>query len=198
MTLMSTPATAGTPVSAWLLPTANKTRPRFEKVVMQAADDGQPRARSLRVLGTVARRALVNEIEAKLRMVMSETVADLVVGGWRAHTTIKQAVRKSRGEPGVDQLVPLRNHTITADRQHDLDVEVDGVRVMTLSTRLVVRLQLYDAVAVVLDGRLAAVRSGQARATGAVTIEGVEVAQRTLTFPLTAEFVVHRPRDLSS
>jgi hypothetical protein len=68
---------------------------------------------------------------------------------------------------------------------------------MTLSARLIVRLQLYDAVAVVRDGYLVAVRSGQAGVTGSVTAEGVEIAQRTLTFPLTVELALHRPRDLS-
>ena len=197
MTPASTPATAGTAVSGWLLPTSDDAWIRLEKVVTQAADDQQRRAGPLRTLGAVARRALVEEIESKLPMIMSETLADLVVGGWRTHAAVAQAVRKSRNEPGVDQVVPLRNHTITANRRHDLDVEVDGVRVMTLSAGLIVRLQLYDAVAVVRDGHLVAVRSGQANATGTVTVEGVEVAHRTLTFPLTAELTLRRPRDVS-
>ena len=74
--------------------------------------------------------------------------ADLVIGGWRAHAAIVEAIRKSRDEPGVDQVVPLRDHTITANRGHDLDVEVDGFQVLTLSAELVVKLQLFDAVAV--------------------------------------------------
>jgi hypothetical protein len=197
MTPVRAPATAGTPVSDWLLPTPDEARIRLDSVVMQAAD-GEERARPLRMLGAVARRALIEEIEAKLRMVMSETLADLVLGGWRSHAAIVHAVRKSRSEPGVDQVVPLRNHTITADRHHHLAVEVDGVQVMTLSTRLVVRLQLYDAVAVVRDGYLVAVRSGQASANGTLTVEGVEVVQRTFTFPLTAQLTLHRPRDVSS
>lgn len=69
---------------------------------------------------------------------------------------------------------------------------------MALSAQLVVRLQLYDAVAVVRDGQLVAVRSGQAKADGTVTVDGVQVAQRTLTFPLTAELALHAPRDVWS
>jgi hypothetical protein len=127
-------------------------------------------------------------------MVMSETLVDLIVGGWRAYAAITEAMRKSRSQPGVDQIVALRSHTITAQRHHDLDIEVDSVAVMTLSTQLVVRLQLYDALAIVRDEQLVAVRSGQAKADGTVTVEGVEVAQRTLTFPLTAELALHSPR----
>ena len=175
MTLASTPVTAGTPVAGWLLPTPGDARIRLERVVMQANATDERRARPLRTLGAVARRALIEEIEAKLRMVMGETLVDLIIGGWRAYAAVTQAIRKSRSQPGVDQVVPLRNHTIKAARQHSLDVEVDSFPVMTLSVQLVVRVQLYDAVAVVRDGQLVAVRSGQAKADGTVTVDGVEI-----------------------
>ena len=194
MTLASTPATAGTPVADWLLPTPTETRIKLETVVVQTKATDEARARPLRTLSAVARRALIEEIEAKLRMVMGETLAELVVGGWRAYTAITQAISRSRSQPGVDQVVSLRQHTITAQSQHNLDIELDSVQVMTLSAQLVVRLQLYDAVAVVRDGQLVAARSGQAKADGTVTVDGVQVAQRTLTFPLTAELALHSPR----
>jgi hypothetical protein len=197
MTSVTTPitartpvATAGTPISEWLLPTSGDARIRLEKIVMQATAAGERRARPLRTLGAIARRALIEEIEAKLRMVLSETLVDLVVGGWRTYAAVMQAIRKSRGQPGVDQIVPLRNHTIKAARQNSLDIEVDNLRVMTLSSQLLVSVQLYDAVAVVRDGQLVAVRSGQAKADGTVTVEGVEIGRKMLTFPLTAELAL--------
>lgn len=188
-------ATAGTPIADWLLPTSGDARIRLEKIVMQATAARERPARPLRTLGAIARRALIEEIEAKLRMVLSETLVDLILGGWRAYGAVQQAIGKSRSQPGVDQIVPLRNHTIKAARQHSLDVEVDGCRVMTLSVQLVVHIQLYDAVAVVTDGQLVAVRSGQAEADGTVTVEGVQVAQRMLIFPITAELALHSSRD---
>jgi hypothetical protein len=190
-------AASGTPMWSWLLPTTEETRIRLDPVVSRAAQADDQRVRPLRRFGAVARRALVEEIEARVRMILGETLADLVLDGWRTHAAIQQAVVKSRAEPGVDQVVPLREHSISADRSHDLDVAVDGVRVLTLSVQLVVRLELYDAVAVVRDGRLLAVRSGQANANGAVTVEGVSVAQRRVTFPLSAELVIREPRDVS-
>jgi hypothetical protein len=128
-------------------------------------------------------------------MVLSDSLVDVMVGGWRAHAAIAQAVRKSRSQPDVDQVVPLRNHTITAHRQHNLDIEVDSVAVMTLCAELVMAVQLYDAVAIVRDGHLIAVRSGTAKAHGRVTVDRVAVVQRTVNFPLTAELGLHSPRD---
>jgi len=186
-------ATPEVPVASWLLPTPGETRIRLENVVTRANATDEPRARPLRTLGTVARRALAQEIEAKLRAVMSDTLADVIVGGWRAYRAVEQAIRNSHSQPGADLVVPLRNHTIKAVRQHSIDIVVDGFRVMTLAVELDLRVQLFDAVAVVRDGHLAAVRSGQATATGTVTVEGVVVAHRTLTFPLTAELTLRAP-----
>jgi hypothetical protein len=189
----STPVIANTPIASWLLPTSGDARIHLERLVTQAGATHVRRTRPLQTLGAVARRALVDEIEAKLRMVLGETLVDLIAGGWRAYGAVTQAIQQSRNQLGVDHIVPLRNHTITAARQHNLDVEVDRFPVMTLSVQLTVRVQLYDAVAVVRDGYLVAIRSGRPTASGTVTVEGVTVAQRAFTFPLAAELALRSP-----
>src|SRR5262245_7915323 len=198
MTSVSAPATGGTAVSSWLLPATDGAQARLEKAVIAAADRQEERSGPVRLLGAVARRALVEEIETKLRMVLSDTLADLVIGGWQVHAAIAEAIRKSRDEPGVDQVVPLRNHTITANRGHDLAVEVAGFQVLTLSVELVVKLQLYDAVAVVRDGHLVPFRSGHANSRGTLPVAGVDIAKETLICPLTAELVLPGAQDQSS
>lgn len=195
MTVVSVPSTedrvtADTEVGNWLLPESGDARVRLEPVVTQAKIADEPRARPLRTLGVVARQALAQEIEAKLRMILGETIADLVVGGWRDYSAVTQAISKSRSQPGVDQIVPLREHTISAARQYTLDVEVDGFPVMTLVAELRVRVRMFGAVAVARDGLLVRVRSGQAGADGNVAVEGVEIAQRTVTVPLVAELAM--------
>jgi hypothetical protein len=186
-----------TTLASWLLPGSRETRLRLDTVVTEAAEQEEIAARRLRVLGAVAKKALVEEIEAKLRTLLSDTLADLVIGGWRAYGAIRAAIRKSHDQPGVDQVVPLHNHRIQAEREHDLDVAIDGFHVMTLTARLEATLQIYDAVAVIRDGHLLAVRSGQAHATGLLDVGGAEVARRTLRFPLTAELTLHRPINMS-
>jgi hypothetical protein len=171
------------------------TRVRLEKVVAHKAVGAEERARPLQTLGVVARRALIEEIEAKLRIVLSEAVVDLIVGGWRSYGAVKQAITTSLHQPGVDQIVQLCNHSITASQEHNLDVEVDGFQVMTLCVELTMRIQLYDVVAVVRDGHVRAVRSGQAGVDGILTVASVPVAHRTWTFPFTAELALHTSRN---
>jgi hypothetical protein len=190
MTLTSTHAAADNPVADWLLPTRGETRLRLERVVMQTKATDARRARPLRALGDAARRALLDEVETKLRTVLGETLVGLILGGWRKHAAIEAARRKSLSERGIDQIVSLCNHSVTARREHSVDIAIDSVRVMTLSTHLLVRTQLCDATAAVRDGHVVAIRSGNAKADGTVTVDGVQVAQRSLTFPLTVDLAL--------
>jgi hypothetical protein len=198
MTLTSAQATATTAVGEWLLPPSTEVRRQIEEVVRHATPVDQKRARPLRMLNGVARQALSEEIEAKLRMVMSETLVDLILGGWRSYAAVTQAMWRSRNQPGVELIVALRSHTISAERQHDLDIEVDSMRVMTLSTRLAMQIGVNGAVAVVRDGKLIAIRSGQAEADGKVKLEGLQIAHTRRAFPLTAHLAVHSLRPGSS
>ena len=191
MTLTSAPPTAITSVGSWLLPPSTELRRQLKQVVQHASTADQRRARPLRRLNDVARTALSEEIEAKLRMVMSETLVDLILGGWRSYAAVTQAMWRSRNQPGIELIVAMRSHTISAEQQHDLDIEVDSVRVMTLSTRLAMHIRVNGAVAVVKDGRLLAIRSGHAEADGKVTLEGVQIAHTRRAFPLTTHLALH-------
>jgi hypothetical protein len=194
MTLTSTHAAADNPVADWLLPTRGETRLRLERVVMQTKATDARRGRPLRALGDAARRALLDEVETKLRTVLGETLVGVILNGWRKHAAIEAARRKSLSERGIDQIVSLCNHSVTARREHSLDIAIDSVRVMTLSTHLLMRAQLCDATAVVRDGHVVMIRSGNAKADGTVTVDGVQVAQRSLTFPLTADLALRSTR----
>ena len=57
-----------TTLASWLLPGSRETRLRLDTVVTEAAEHDEIAARRLRILGAVAKNALVEEIEAKLRM----------------------------------------------------------------------------------------------------------------------------------
>ena len=188
MTTLPTTDTVGT----WLLPTAGDAKVRIEKVVAQKAASDAPRVSPLRTLGAIARRALSEEIEVKLRAALNETLADLVIGGWHSYSAVAQAIRTSVSQPTVELVVPLRSHTVTANRQHQLNIEVDRLPVLTLDADLVVNMNLDKAVAVVTEGRIVGIRSGEASADGTVTVEGVEVSRKAVVFPLTAELDIHR------
>ncbi|MFV8166539.1 hypothetical protein ACNQVK_31305 [Mycobacterium sp. 134] len=181
-----------TSVGNWMLPESRQTQARIEHAVTQTTANTQS-ARPLQSLGVVARRALAAEIEASLRAALSETMADLILEGWHAYGAITTAIKKSHVQPRVKQIVPLHTHVITADREHTLDIEVDSFPVMSLAAKAALRLQLFAAVAVVIDGHIVAIQSGQATANGAVSVNGVEISRKTLAFPLQVELGWRRP-----
>lgn len=194
MTHTVTPTAAHTPVAEWLLPTSTETRLRLENVMRQPKSTGANGARPLRTLTDVARRVLLEEIETKLRMVLGETLVDLVIAGWRKHAAVNAALQKSRGEPGVDQIVSLAKHTVTTRHDNSVDIEMDHVRVMTLAVEMAMAAQLCDVVAVARDGRIVAIRCGNAKADGSVTVDDVQIGHRTMTFPITAELTLRGDR----
>jgi len=128
-----------------------------------------------------------DEVEAKLRLVTSETIADVILAGWRVHAAVASAMQKSGRQPSVNQIVPLRDHSIKVVREHRFVIEVDDVAVMTPAIEVTVALHVYDAVAVVADGHLVAARSGRASADGRLHAAGAEIARRTSTFLLASE-----------
>lgn len=186
---------ADTSVGNWMLPESHQTQASIDSAVTQVVANRES-ARPLRNLGVVARHALAAEIEASLRAVLSETMADLILEGWHTYGAIATAIRKSHTQPRVKQIVPLHTHVISADREHTLDVEVDSFPVMSLAAKAAVRLQLFAAVAVVVDGHVVAIQSGQATAGGTVSVNGVEISRKTLAFPLQVELGLRRPPEV--
>lgn len=189
---MTVPPITETSVGNWMLPESRQTQARIEHAVTQTTANRES-ARPLRSLGVVARRALAAEIEASLRAVLSETMADLILEGWHSYSAVTTAIKKSHTQPRVKQIVPLHTHVISADREHNLDIEVDNFPVMSLAATAAVRLQLFAAVAVVIDGHVVAIQSGQAKADGTVSVNGVEISRKTLAFPLQVELGWRRP-----
>jgi hypothetical protein len=167
MSRRSQPGAAGA-VAQWLLPDGD-ARPALQYVLENAVDD-----------------VVVEEFTADLRAVMTESTAELVACGWRAHPAVARAVAS-----GANLLVPLRDHTVTAVRQQA--VGVAGARELVVPVELLVRITLCDAAAVVHDGEVVAVRAGRATAVGTLTVAGIDVARRTLTFAAVAERVGPAP-----
>lgn len=189
---MTAPSINDTSVGTWMLPASGESRVRIEQVVTQTTANRES-ARPLRTLGVVARHALAQEIEAKLRAVLSETLAALIIEGWHTYGAITEAIKKSRVQLGVAQIVPLRTHVINADREHNVDIEIDSFPVMSLTAKASVKLQLFAAVAVVLDGHVVEIRSGQATADGWLSVDGVEISRKSLALPLEARLILQRP-----
>ena len=64
---------------------------------------------------------------------------------------------------------------------------------LSITERLFQGLETRRDAAVVIDGHVVAIQSGQAKADGTVSVNGVEIARKTLAFPLQVELGWRRP-----
>lgn len=183
MTATTAPTPGQTALGPWLLPGHAECRARLDKAVTGSTRDARG-SRRLRTLAAVARHALTEEVEIRLRDALGETLKDTLLRGWASYGAYRTAREKSLGEPGVDQLAVLQSHTITTEWTHPLDIEVDGFRVVTVTAQVDLCLTVVDAVAILRDGRLRELRSGHVHATGELEVEDVPITRRELEFPL--------------
>lgn len=186
-TVNAPPAATPMRVSSWLLADTQEATLVLNHVITSAPRGTTAEARRLGMLAKVARAALVDEVLTNLRAVLDDNLVDLLVTGWQKHAAMTDAARESLADPGSQRTVVMAKHRITSRRQPQLEVQVDGLHVLTLSISCEVAFQVVDAVAVVRDGRLMGLRSGESDVTGTITVEGQEIARRSLQLPLTAE-----------
>jgi hypothetical protein len=100
----------------------------------------------------------------------------VVIGAWTGYRKLREAATTTRsGGPPVD--VMLAEHEITLDHHPVVDVLIDGVQAGQLTFDLVLSLLVRSAIAVVYDGRLIALRSGQVAAKAALELNGTTLAE---------------------
>ncbi|MFI6444190.1 hypothetical protein [Kitasatospora sp. NPDC050543] len=123
-------------------------------------------------------RAAEREVASVIEGLLALDLVDLAAGGWRRHTALREAARRTRDAPGSEEVVALATHRITSSHRPHVDVLVDGARVGTLDLDLRLVFDLEGLVVVVRDARLTAVRSGHCLVTGRIAAQRIVLAQR--------------------
>ncbi|MEU2630273.1 hypothetical protein [Kitasatospora sp. NPDC007106] len=124
-------------------------------------------------------RAVEREVASVVSGFLALDLFDLVAGGWRRHTALRQAARRTRDEPGSEEVVALAKHRITSVHRPKVDVLVDGSRIGTLDVDLKVVFDLEGLVGVVRQARLIAVRAGSCMVTGSLAVQRIALAQQS-------------------
>ncbi|MGH2659605.1 MAG: hypothetical protein ACRDHS_08055 [Actinomycetota bacterium] len=106
-------------------------------------------------------------------------LVDVLVGGWRKYGALAEAARRSLNSPGAEEVVDLAVHRITSTHRPRIDLMVDGVKVAEVDFAIDLTIDLHAVRAVLVGGRLIALRSGRADLHAELTCEGVSVASAT-------------------
>lgn len=131
-------------------------------------------------------QAVGRETSGIVSGLLDVNLADVMLGGWRKHAALTAAARRTRAAPGSRELVELATHRITSTHRPCIELLVDGHLVATLRLELTIELTIKALVAGVAHGDLVALHAGQCVTSGALSIEGHEVARRQAEIDLRA------------
>lgn len=127
--------------------------------------------KGLRHLSGSASRALTRELaEVVLKSLDVVDLKDLLVGGWRKYKDLTDAAVRTLAAIGTQELVALAAHRIVSTHQPSVDLIVKDVNVHTVVFDLTVAFDVSGVLAVVREGKLAALRGGNCLITGELAL----------------------------
>ncbi|MET9960451.1 hypothetical protein ABZ128_15630 [Streptomyces sp. NPDC006326] len=150
----------------------------------------------VRGLTSAADRAVERELANVVNGFLDLDLVSLVASGWSKYQALKEAALRTRRYPGSEEVVALATHSITSAHHPSVDLLVDGARAATVGVDLTVRFRITGLVAVVRDGLLTAVRSGQCAVEAGLAVRGIAVASRKGELDLPATLRLREPIDL--
>lgn len=133
-------------------------------------------------VSTAGRDAVQRHLASAVAGLLEIDLADLVVGGWRTHTALTGASRRTWAAPGAVEVVDLLAHTVTASYEPYVDVNVETVTVARVEVALTVVFTVTGLAATVRDGALVGLTGGRCVTEARLAVHGVPMLQRTQTF----------------
>jgi hypothetical protein len=117
------------------------------------------------------REAAEEQLASVTAGLLDRDLGDLLIYSWRTRERLVQAALETRQIPGRQDVVQLGTHRITSTYNPAVELLVDNVRVHTFRFHLTVIFDIDEAVLVIRDGLLAALKAGDGTVTGTLTLE---------------------------
>lgn len=131
-----------------------------------------------RHLSSAAVQSVDHEVGNVVDGLLGIDLGDILVSCWSKHRALVDAAKRTLAAPGSEEVVALARHDATATYRPTVDLLVDGIKVMTLRVTLAIAFDVTGVAAVVREGQLVALKSGDCLATATLTLEGERLAQR--------------------
>ncbi|MEU7016738.1 hypothetical protein [Streptomyces sp. NPDC046385] len=125
-----------------------------------------------------ADRAVEHELAGVVDDFLGLDVLDLAAGGWRGHSALRAAARRTRELPGSEEVVALATHRITSTHRPYVDIYVDGAKLGTLQVDLTLVFWVSGFVCVVRDACLTGVNAGTCSVDASLAVQGAVLAER--------------------
>lgn len=140
-------------------------------------------------ISSAVRRSVAGDVADAAAGLLQLDLTDILTAGWRKHTMLRAAGRRTREAPGTKETVVLAEHQISYEAHPYLDVLLGGAHLTRVSLTLLVTVDITGLAASVTAGRLTALISGRALVTASLDLAGAPVTRRTreLHLPLELE-----------
>ncbi|MFI8520466.1 hypothetical protein ACIGEZ_21950 [Streptomyces sp. NPDC085481] len=145
---------------------------------LRAHDTAGPLLASVRHRTPAADRAVEHELATVVDDFLALDMLDLAASGWRGHSALRSAARRTRDLPGSEEVVALATHRVTSTHRPFVDLYVDGVKLGTIDVELTLVFRISGLVCVVRDACLTGVRSGDCSVDARLGVQGSVLAER--------------------
>ena len=115
---------------------------------------------------------------------LSMNLADLAAAGWKRYEALRQAARRTLTAPTTEEVVALATHRIESSHHPTIDMYIDGKSVANIEVAINVAFNMAGVLAVVRQGRLVAIKSGNCTVSGKLAVQGVTAAEKQRRFDL--------------
>jgi hypothetical protein len=142
--------------------------------------------------------AVNQEIATVTEGLLKLDLGDMLISGWRKYTELSKAAQRTLASPGSEELVVLATHRVVSTHYPSVEVLIDGVKVHTFVFELKVIFDLNGVIAVIRQGNLVALRTGECVVTATLTLQGtrLELSRKGhLNLPLAIR--LHQPLPLT-
>ncbi|MFG2888076.1 hypothetical protein [Streptomyces sp. NPDC048248] len=136
-------------------------------------------SRGTRGMAGSAGQAVEREVATVVDGFLAMDLIDLAGAGWRKHSSLRDAARRTRDAPESEELVALASHHVTSTHRPCLDLILDGAKVGTLDLAITIDFDLEGLLALIRRGRLVSLQGGRCTVTGTLAIAEKPVAQRS-------------------
>jgi hypothetical protein len=143
--------------------------------------------RMLPAVSRLATHAVATECSRVAAPLLRLDVGHVLLAGWRTRSELVTAARETAAHPGTVDVVPLRQHRITAERHPRLDILVDGNPVVSLRFTVLFDFDVTELAATVQNGALTDLRAGRTKVTVTLRVsalpedKGVKLAEQDAT-----------------
>jgi hypothetical protein len=98
-------------------------------------------------------------------------LGDAFIYGLRTHQSLVRAAEETQRTPGQQEVVQLVSYQVSWTRVPAVDLLIDGTRIHTFRFQLTLLFEVEVAAAVVQDGKLVALKSGNCSVAGTLSLE---------------------------